>query len=304
MNFSVTDETSKLKSVIIGIAKDLGPIPNIEDLYDPISIYNLKNGTYPIENDMVIELNNFSNTLKKFGVNVFRPENIKDCNQIFVRDVGFIIDNFFFKSNILPKRANEFEGIKKILKKFDKEIVIMPEDVHVEGGDVITDSKNIFLGYYNEKNYSSLYTARTNRNAVDFFKNFFPKKNIIPLHLKKSNLNVNKNILHLDCCFQLVGKKYAILYPDGFSKKEDFKFLKSLFGAQNIFLINDKEMSKMNNNILSIDRKTIISQPSFKRLNNWLQSKGFLVELVSLNEVSKQGGLFRCSSLPLIRNSL
>ena len=97
MNFSVTDETSKLKSVIIGIAKDLGPIPNIEDLYDPISIYNLKNGTYPIENDMVIELNNFSNTLKKFGVNVFRPENIKDCNQIFVRDVGFVIENFFFK---------------------------------------------------------------------------------------------------------------------------------------------------------------------------------------------------------------
>ena len=60
----------------------------------------------------------------------------------------------------------------------------------------------------------------------------------------------------------------------------------------------------MNNNILSIDRKTIISQPSFKSLNNWLKSNGFLVELVSLNEVSKQGGLFRCSSLPLIRNSL
>jgi N-dimethylarginine dimethylaminohydrolase len=33
--------------------------------------------------------------LKKYEVNVFRPKLIKDYNQIFTRDIGFVIDNFF-----------------------------------------------------------------------------------------------------------------------------------------------------------------------------------------------------------------
>ena len=41
MNFLVKDETSKLKSVIIGIANSSGGIPDLKDLYDPKSIENL-----------------------------------------------------------------------------------------------------------------------------------------------------------------------------------------------------------------------------------------------------------------------
>ena len=59
---------------------------------------------------------------------------------------------------------------------------------------------------------------------------------------------------------------------------------------------------EMNSNILSINHNVIVSDPSFIRLNNWLESKGFDVEKVSFNEISKQEGLFRCTSLPLIRN--
>ena len=47
MNFLVSSETSKLKSVIIGIANSNGKTPHIDDLYDPKSIENLKKGTYP-----------------------------------------------------------------------------------------------------------------------------------------------------------------------------------------------------------------------------------------------------------------
>ena len=41
MDFFVKDETSKLKSVIIGIANSSGGIPELNDLYDPKSIKNL-----------------------------------------------------------------------------------------------------------------------------------------------------------------------------------------------------------------------------------------------------------------------
>ena len=48
MNFSVIDETSSLISLIIGIANNLGPKPELKDLYDPKSIENLKSGNYPL----------------------------------------------------------------------------------------------------------------------------------------------------------------------------------------------------------------------------------------------------------------
>ena len=302
MIFSVNDETSKLDSVIIGIANSSGGVPYIENLYDPKSIENLKKGEYPLEIDMINELENLANTLKRNGVEVFRPNNIINCNQIFTRDIGFVIENYFFKSNILPKRSKEFQGIEYILNNFNGKIINIPENVHVEGGDVLTNFDDIFIGYYDNDDYSDLFTARTNRDAVNYFKEFFPKKNIKGFHLKKSNTDALNNVLHLDCCLQLIGKDKAIIYPEAFTYREDYQWLESFFGIENIFLINNKEMYQMNSNILSINHDLVISDPSFKRLNAWLELRGFTVEKVTFNEISKQEGLFRCSSLPLIRN--
>ena len=61
-------------------------------------------------------------------------------------------------------------------------------------------------------------------------------------------------------------------------------------------------MYEMNSNVLSIKHNLVVSEPSFKRLNNWLELNRLTVEKVSFNEISKQEGLFRCCSLPLIRN--
>ena len=57
---------------------------------------------------MVLELESFVDVLQKHNVTVYRPKLINNYNQIFTRDVGFVIDNFFFKSNILPKELKNF----------------------------------------------------------------------------------------------------------------------------------------------------------------------------------------------------
>lgn len=301
MNFNIIDETSNLRSVIIGIAKNSGNVPKMKDFYDPQSLQNFKNNNYPSELDLVDQLGNFVKVLRKNNIKVYRPKNIKNCNQIFVRDVGFVIDNIFFKSNILPKRKKEFDGIKKILNEFDGKVVEIPKNIHVEGGDIISFSDNIFIGYYNKKNYAELFTARTNKNAVEFFKKFFPKKKIKEFHLNKSNKNPNKNALHLDCCLQIVGERNAIVCPDLFTNKSDVIWLKSFFGEENILFIDQFEMSSMYCNVLSLNKNTLVSQPSFTRLNKWLLKMNFNIEKVDFREVSKQGGSFRCCSLPLIR---
>jgi len=301
MEILVSSETSKLRSVIIGIADSLGEKPVLSDLYDPKSIENLKKGTYPTEKDMIQELQNFVSILEKYDIKVYRPELIKDYNQIFSRDIGFVIDNFFFKSNILPKRANEFNGITSILSKFSYQFVSMPENCHIEGGDVLYHTNNIFIGFYDKYDYKNLFTARTNKSAVEFLIDFFPEKKIKAFHLNKSLTDPKKNILHLDCCLQIVGKNKAIIHPDAFTFKKDYKWLVDFFGSKNIFEINAKEMYDMTSNVLSINDHTVVSQPKFNRLNRWLRSHNIFVEEVDLTEVSKQEGLFRCTSLPLVR---
>ena len=301
MEILVSSETSKLRSVIIGIADSLGEKPVLSDLYDPKSIENLKKGTYPTEKDMIKELQNFVSILEKYDIKVYRPELIKDYNQIFSRDIGFVIDNFFFKSNILPKRANEFNGITSILSKFSYQFVSMPENCHIEGGDVLYHTNNIFIGFYDKYDYKNLFTARTNKSAVEFLIDFFPEKKIKAFHLNKSLTDPKKNILHLDCCLQIVGKNKAIIHPDAFTFKKDYKWLVDFFGSKNIFEINAEEMYDMTSNVLSINDHTVVSQPKFNRLNRWLRSHNIFVEEVDLTEVSKQEGLFRCTSLPLVR---
>ncbi len=109
MEFLVSGETSRLRSVIIGIADSLGAIPVLSELYDPKSIENLKKGTYPLESDMVKELEKFVEVLKKYDVDVFRPKLIKNYNQIFTRDIGFVIDNFFLNQIFFQKEQKSFK---------------------------------------------------------------------------------------------------------------------------------------------------------------------------------------------------
>ena len=61
-------------------------------------------------------------------------------------------------------------------------------------------------------------------------------------------------------------------------------------------------MASMNCNVVSISEHVVVSERSFTRLNQWLRLQGFIVEEVAYSEISKQGGLFRCSTMPLIRS--
>ena len=301
---SIYNETATLESVILGTAHSMGGVPSLQDVYDPKSRSHIINGTYPKEVDMIQEMTAFETVLIKHGVRVYRPDILKKCNQIFTRDIGFVIENYFFKSNILPIRAPELKAIEYILQQIDSnQIVEFEPHVHVEGGDVILHNDYIFMGIYQGADYPEIITARTNIAAVKSLQNFFPNKKVVPFDLNKSVLEAHNNALHLDCCFQPVGSQYAIIHPEGFTSEDQLQWLIDFFGTENIHFITKDEMYHMNSNVFSISPTVVVSDPSFDRLNNWLRSKKITVEEVSYTEISKQEGLFRCSTLPLKRNS-
>ena len=197
ININIENEYSRLNTVILGIANDLGVPPKEADAYDPRSLYHIKNNSYPIEDDLLREVDNFHNKLIKHNVDVIRPNNINNCNQIFARDLGFVISNLFFLSNIVPNRHDELKGIDEILKNLDVGVIKLPEFMHIEGGDVIVHNDKVFIGTYSDEDYPKLITARTNNSSIDYLKKMITSKEIIPLDLKKSNTDIYKNTLHL-----------------------------------------------------------------------------------------------------------
>jgi len=303
LHLNIKNETSRLRAVVLGTALDNGPIPTPEECYDPKSLQHVLAGTYPKEEDMILEMESVCQVFEKYDVKVYRPEVIKDYNQIFTRDIGFVIEDKFIIANILPDRDREILAIEHIWSQVAEENRInLPEDCHVEGGDVMPWNDYIFVGTYSGEDYSDYITARTNTAAVIALKELFTNKIVKPFELRKSNLDPKENALHLDCCFQPIGKDKAILHKNGFLIESEYNWLVNFFGKENIFEITKEEMYNMNSNVFSISEDVIISEKGFTRLNKWLLENGFIVEEVSYAEIAKQEGLLRCSTLPLIRD--
>ena len=303
LNLNIQNETSRLRAVVLGTAYHNGPSPSLEQCYDPKSKIHVKAGTYPSEHDMIIEMQSLAKVFDKYNVSVFRPKIIENYNQIFSRDIGFVIEDKFIRANILPDRDQEIEAIDYILDQIPNENKItLPEECHVEGGDVMPWNNYIFIGTYSGEDYPDYITARTNMHAVKALQDLFPNKIVKSFELRKSNDNAKENALHLDCCFQPVGKNKAIIHENGFLIKEEFKWLVNYFGKENVFEISKDEMYQMNSNIFSISEDVVISEQNFTRLNSWLQAKGLTVEKVPYLEIAKQEGLLRCSTLPLVRD--
>ena len=303
MKLNIQDETSRLRKVILGRADRNGLTPDINEAYDPKSIEHIKKGTYPKEADMVKEMDEVLEVFKKYDVDVYRPEIIEDCNQVFSRDIAFVIEDKIIKSHILPDRDKEIEAIRYILDQIPQgRLIKLSEEAHIEGGDVMPHQDYIFIGTYRGADYADYITARTNTQAVEEIRSLFPHKTIKSFNLRKSNTDPYNNALHLDCCFQPVGQKYAILHENGFLENEEYQWLLDFFGKDNVFEISAEEMYEMNSNIFSISKNVVISDTSFTRLNKWLRNRNITVEEVHYREIAKQEGLLRCSTLPLQRD--
>ncbi len=303
MNLNIQNETSRLRAVILGTAESNGPIPKVEDCYDPKSREHVLAGTYPKEEDMIAEMEAVAKVLDKYDVKVYRPKVIENYNQIFARDISFVIEDKIIIANILPDREREIVATEYIWENVDKKNkIILPEECHVEGGDVMPWNDYIFIGTYSGEDYPDYITARTNTDAVIAIQELFPHKTVKSFELRKSNTEPKENALHLDCCFQPIGKDKAILHKNGFLVDKEYEWLINFFGKENVFEITKEEMYNMNSNVFSISEDVVISERNFTRLNTWLRKNGFTVEEVPYAEIAKQEGLLRCSTMPLIRD--
>ena len=303
MKLNINNETGKLKSVVLGQPVSMGADPTLEESYDAKSYHTIQQGVYPKEEDIINEMTEFEKVLKKYDVEVIRPDIIKDYNQVFARDVAFVIEDKMILSNLIPDRADEQEAYSKIFEQVEwRKIINLPDTANIEGGDVIVWNDFLFIGTCFSEDYRNFKTARTNEYAIEILKEYFPKKRIIDLELKKNDTVPYEGILHLDCTFNPVGKDKCIIYKDGFVDETDYRLILDIFGEENCFHVTKEEMFEMNPNIFSISPEVVVSDAAFTRMNRHLQDVwNIKVEEIPYREISKMGGLLRCSTMPLVR---
>lgn len=303
ITLKILDEMSPLEAVILGTANDMGGVPAVEDAYDPKSIQHIKAGTFPREDDVSFEMETFVQVLLRYGVQVFRPVSLSACNQVFSRDIGIVIEDRFIIPRILKNRKDEIHGIQYIVDQLvGSKILRAPENARLEGGDIMPHKGKIFAGYSKQADFEKYTVSRTNEAGIEFLQKNFKEWEVIPIELKKSDTDPYTNALHLDCCFQPIGRNLAIIHPEGFKNQSDISTIEKIFGRDNLLTISKEEMYDMNSNLFSISPNVVVSERNFTRVNSFLRSKGITVEEVPYSETAKMEGLLRCSTLPLRRN--
>ena len=113
---------------------------------------------------------------------------------------------------------------------------------------------------------------------------------------------IKLNILIIISITFLNGKENIIIYEEGFKNINELDKLRKIFGKNNMIQIDENEMYQGFSNIFSISNDIVVSDSTFTRLNSILKSLNIKVEEVYYREISKFGGLFRCSTLPINRS--
>jgi len=211
-----------------------------------------------------------------------------------------VIDDKLVIPCVTPERKRESDGIDHIANQVEH-VLLPDEHERMEGGDIMPWKDHIFVGYSKAGDFEKYKVSRTNEAAVEYLKKTFPDFAVKAFELNKSDDDPRENALHLDCCFQPVGKDKAVIYRGGFKNAEDADFLINFFGRENVFEITKEEMYEMNSNFFSISPEVVISDSSFTRLNEQFRKWGLTVEEVKYREVAKMEGLLRCSTMPLRR---
>ena len=129
MEVFVKSETGRLREVVLGLPDSNGPVPKLRDTFDAKSYESVLKGVYPKQEDITREMNAFEAVLHKYGVKVYRPELVNGCNQVFARDVGFVIDDKIIVSNIIPDRQEEIDAYGDTRRSWQESLKPMPRPI-------------------------------------------------------------------------------------------------------------------------------------------------------------------------------
>ncbi|MGP4042075.1 dimethylarginine dimethylaminohydrolase family protein [Gracilibacillus sp. D59] len=223
----------------------------------------------------------FVQTLNQFDIEVIELMTDPKLNeQVFTRDIGFVAGDTLFTCEMGRNiRKPEIDVLQQFLDRNDLSYTPMTTR-SIEGGDVVVADDKVYVGR----------SLRTTTKAIADLQKQIPDKEVVAVPIRE-------DILHLDCCFNLVSDKVGLIYNDAFHEKER----NMLHNQFDLIEVTDDEQFTLGTNVFSIGDRRVISLPENKQVNEQLTKKGFEVIEVQFSEIIKSGGSFRCCTLPIER---
>lgn len=291
------NETDMLEQVIIGYPDNLYQNREFNPKIDGNNQKTIKNratGNIPKREESMKEFAELRKVMEANGAIVLDPDpcppETLNINQMFIRDIGFVVGEKFFVSNMARlTRRREWESIEKFIDKMPIESVVrVPEGVVLEGGDIVVDKENVYVGL----------SQRTTKKGLDFLSKQLEDTtfNIVPVELL--NVGDGEDVLHLDCAFIPVGKNSALIYSKGMVSMpkeifDDYDLIDTTFEEQNELVVN----------VISLSPQKVVSRNIASRINSEMKRRGIEVFEIPFNEAPKSGGSLRCCTLPLRRKN-
>ena len=303
---NIFDEYSKLTDVMmVPLAGNYNP--EIERSSKPINPKQkqiMKQGKpVPSVAEFQSEYQGVVDYLTSKGIRVHSPKTLQEMSPdlydqkganeaLHPRDSAFVVGDTFVIANLK-------EDVRKIETLFIKgfaddritagKSIFMPNEAIAEGGDIIVDGNTIYVGQDG---------LRTNKAALDFIKRTFGDKfNVVPIKLTKDA--TRQPILHLDCVFNPLSPKLALVYRDGISKSS----VKALERQYELIDVDGAEQLNLGANFLSIGDNHVIGVKHNDRINAIVENHGFNVYPADIPLSVNKGGGVRCMTCPITREN-
>jgi dimethylargininase len=198
------------------------------------------------------------------------PEEPELPDSVFVEDVAVVLDDCAIITRPgADSRKPEVESVKQALAPYRKMFTVKAPGT-VDGGDVLTVGKNIYVGL----------TTRSNRSAIDQMQAF-----LMPYGYRVTGVPVT-GCLHLKSAATQVAGDTLLINP-AWVKKSGFPGVKFIE-------VDPSEPYAANCLIIG---ETVLYQPAYPKTRDRLEAAGIHPVLVDESELGKAEGALTCCSL-------
>lgn len=226
------------------------------------------------------QYNNFLNNLTENNVKLNFLDLCKNgSSQLFTQDIGFVIDDVFFISNMKKQeRCIESPYLIEFIKKNNLKYYKMKNSI--EGGDLIHYDDVLFIGI-------STRTTIDAAHELQFVLNEMRKDiEVIPIYF-------DNTMIHLDCVFNTLEKGAAVISPYVYDKNIIKKYIPKLYE------ISKTDSDNLGTNFVYLGQKKLFS--SNKNVTQMLNYEDYDVTYIDYGEIVKNEGSLGCSILYLLR---
>ena len=286
LELNVNSEFGKLRKVIVQNPAEIDFLP-LEEAPEAMSSYLQEKSSHPEDDHFNIpllreQLTDFHHVLKENGVELLYVRNVPEARyQLFTRDLGFVVGDALYMSRMrYAARSIEHKGLRDIKGLATKKI----KEGTIEGGDVLVQGNSVYVGL----------SARTNLEGFESFKEMLASKgySCIPVFCKE-------NVLHLDCRFNIISPKTALVYgtdilPEGRENIEKHFKGDVVDGPAS-------EVDTLGSNFFIINPGLAVVEKRNLGTREIMRQQGYQVISLDFSEVNKLWGSFRCTTLPIYR---